>query len=93
MRTRKAFLLLLLAAALTGCQSQSPYRYADNWLINEAATRSFAVPADVIYVQGALYHNIANVSLMFSYAQSEVGNGKFNGIARVFSPLVATENV
>ena len=91
MLARRAFLPVLLAAALAGCKSHSPYRYADNWLINEAAIRPFAVPADVFYVQGALYHNIANGSLMFSYAQSEVGNGKFNGVARVFSPLIANE--
>ncbi len=91
MLARRAFLPVLLAAALAGCKSHSPYRYADNWLIYEAATRPFAVPADVIYVQDALYHNIANGSLMFSYAQSEVGNGKFNGVARVFSPLIANE--
>ena len=82
---------MLLAAALAGCQSHSPYRYAENWLINEAATRPFAVPADVFYVQGALYHNLANGSLMYSYALSEVGKGKFVGVARVFSPLVANE--
>ena len=91
MLLRSAFLPVLLAAALAGCKSHSPYRYADNWLINEAATRPFAVPADVFYVQGALYHNIANGPLMYSYAVSEVGKGKFEGIARVFSPLVANE--
>ena len=91
MRTRRAFLPMLLLAALAGCKSHSPYRYAENWLICEAAIRTFAVPADVIYVQGALYYNIANGPLMFSYAQSEVGNGKFSDVARVFSPLVANE--
>ena len=82
---------MLLVAVLAGCQSHSPYRYAENWLICEAATRPFAVPADVFYVQGALYHNIANGPLMYSYALSEVGKGKFSGIARVFAPLVANE--
>jgi hypothetical protein len=91
MRTRSAFLLLLVASALAGCQSQSPYRYAENWLIYDAAIRPFAVPADVLYVQGSLYKNIANGPLMYSYALSEVGKGKFIGIARVFSPLVSNE--
>ena len=91
MRTRSAFLLLLLAAAVAGCRSHSSHRYSENWLIYEAATRPFAVPADVLYVQGALYHNIANGPLMYSYALSEVGRGKFNGVARVFSPLIANE--
>ena len=91
MRTRSAFLFLLLAAVLAGCQLYSPYRYVENWLLNEAAIRPFAVPADVFYVQGALYKNISNGPLMYSYALSEVGKGKFNGVARVFSPLVANE--
>ena len=91
MRTRSAFLLLLLAAVLVGCLSQSPYRYVENWLLNESAVRPFAIPADVFYVQGALYKNISNGPLMYSYALSEVGKGKFNGVARVFSPLVANE--
>jgi hypothetical protein len=82
---------MLLVAALAGCRSHSPYRYAENWLICEAAIRPFAVPADVFYVQGALYYNIANGPLMYSYALAEVGNGKFGGIARVFSPLIASE--
>ena len=91
MRLRRAFLLLPLVAVLAGCQSHSPYRHSENWLIYEAATRPFAVPADVFYVQGALYKNIANAPLMYSYAQSEVGNRKFGGVARVFSPLVSNE--
>ena len=92
MRTRSAFLLLLpLAVALAGCQLNSPYRYTENWLLNEAAIRPFAVSADVFYVQSALYKNISNGQLMYSYALSEVGKGKFNGVARVFSPLVANE--
>ena len=91
MRMRRAFLLMLLAAALAGCQSQSPYRYAENWLIYDAAIRPFVVPADVLYVQGSLYKNIANGPLMYSYALSEVGKGKFGGVARVFSPLVSNE--
>ena len=54
--------------------------------------RPFAVPADVFYVQGTLYNNVANVPMMYSYALSEVGRGRFTGVARVFSPLVATED-
>ena len=91
MLARRAFLPVLLAAALAGCRTHSPYKYAENWLICEAAILPFAFPADVLYVQGALYHNIANGPLMYSYAQSEVGKEKFSGIARVFSPLVANE--
>jgi len=89
--TRRAFLPVLLAAALAGCQSHSPYSYMENWLICEGATRTFAVPADVFYVQGTLYNNVANVPMMYSHARAEVGKGRFSGIARVFSPLVANE--
>lgn len=88
----KTFLSALLAAMVAGCLSHSPYNYAENWLIREDAMRTFAVPADVFYVQGALYNSVANVPLMYSYALSEVGRGRFSGVARVFSPLVATED-
>ena len=88
---RRTFLPVLLAAALAGCQSHSPYSYAENWLICEGAARTFAVPADVFYVQGTLYNNVANVPMMYLHARAEVGKGRFSGIARVFSPLVANE--
>lgn len=69
----------------------SPYDHADCWLIREDAMLSFAVPMDVFYVQGRLCTNEANVPLMSSYARSEVGYGKFDGLARVFSPLISGE--
>ena len=89
---KNVFLFVLLAAAFTGCWSCSPYNHAENWLICEGATRPFAVPADVFYVQGTLYNNVANVPMMYSHALAEVGKGRFKGVARVFSPLVATED-
>lgn len=84
--------LLIVAAfvVLSGCQSMSPYDYLENWLIREDPVRTFVVPADLIYVQGDLYTKMSNVPMMFDYAKSEVGNDRFNGLARVFSPLVAT---
>jgi len=88
---RRVFLPVLLAAALAGCLSHSPYDYTESWLICEGATRAFAVPADVFFVQGTLYNNVANVPMMYSHARAEVGNGRFVGVARVFSPLVANE--
>ena len=89
---KNVFLFGLFTATLAGCWSCSPYSYAENWLISEGAMRTFAVPADVFYVQGTLYNNVANVPMMYSYALAEVGKGRFKGIARVFSPLVATED-
>ena len=89
---KNVFLFGLLAATFAGCWSCSPYNYAENWLICEGATRPFVVPADVFYVQGTLYNNVANVPMMYSYALAEVGKGRFKGVARVFSPLVATED-
>jgi len=88
---KNVFLFVLLAATLAGCWSCSPYNYAENWLICEGATRPFAAPADVFYVQGTLYNNVANVPMMYSHALAEVGKGRFKGVARVFAPLVATE--
>ena len=81
---------ILLASALAGCTFTSPYDYAENWLIREDPIRTFVVPSDVFYVQDSLYRNVAHVPLMHTYAQTEVGNGRFQGIARVFSPLIAT---
>ena len=87
----KRLVALLFAAALFGgCTSSSPYDYVENWLIREDPVRTFVVPADVIYVQNDLYLNVAHVPMMYSYANAEVGNGRFDGIARVFSPLVAS---
>lgn len=74
--------------ALAGCRT-SPYDYAENWVVREDAVRQFSVGADVFYLQGGLYTNISALAEMSSYARSEVGNGKFTGVARVFSPLVA----
>ena len=86
----KKFLIVAAFVVLSGCQSMSPYDYLENWLIREDPVRAFVVPADIIYVQGDLYTKMSNVSMMFDYAKTEVGNGRFNGLARVFSPLVAT---
>ncbi len=81
---------LMLAVASAGCLStKSPYDYAENWVIREDAVRPFMVNADIIYLQGDLYTNHTHVTAMQIYADSEVGNGRFAGIARVFSPFVA----
>ena len=89
---KKATTITIIALiALSGCLSHtSPYDYVENWLIRDDPARPFMTKADIIYVQGYLYANAANVPLMFSYAKSEVGNGRFNGIARVFAPLIAS---
>ena len=76
--------------ALAGCRS-SPYDYVENWAMREDAVRSFSVGADVIYLQGAPYTNISAVAGITAYMRSEVGKGRFRGVARVFSPLVACE--
>ena len=81
--------VFLAAALLSGCVSDSPYDHIDNWLIREDPVRAFAIPADVIYIQNDLYVNMAHVPLMHTYAEDEVGKGRFSGVARVFSPLVA----
>ena len=78
---------LLAAALLAGCAS--PYDYVENWLIREDPVRPFAIHADVIYLQDALYTNVHSVAAMLAYAHDEVGNGRFSRVARVFSPLVA----
>ena len=86
-----ALLLVLLASTLSGCLSyMSPYDYVENWLIREDPVRTFVIPADLIYVQGDLYTKLVNVHKMQDYARLEVGYRKFSGLARVFSPLVAT---
>ncbi len=82
--------MLVAFAMLAGCQSMSPYDYLENWLIREDPVRTFVIPADVIYVQGDLYTKAANVPMMQDYAKTEVGNGRFAGLARVFAPLVAS---
>ena len=79
-------------ALFFGCSSMSPYDYLENWAIREDPIRPFVVPSDVIYVQGELYLNVTNASLMTSYALDEVGRGRFDGLSRVFSPLVANED-
>ena len=86
----KKFLIVAAFAVLSGCQSMSPYDYLENWLIREDPVRTFVVQADIIYLQGDLYTKMENVPMMQDYARTEVGNGRFYGLARVFSPLVAT---
>ena len=89
---KKFFLIVAACVSLSGCLSTSPYDYVENWLIREDPVRAFVVPADVIYVQGDLYTKMVNVPMMLDYAKSEVGNGRFHRLARVFSPLVATQD-
>ncbi len=87
---KTAFLAYAALALVAGCSHMSPYDYLENWLIREDPVRPFAVPADVIYIQGELYADIGKLSSMTSYARSEVGKGRLDGIARVFAPLVAS---
>ncbi len=83
-------IFLLGGLVVSGCLwSKSPYDYLDNWLLREDAVRTFAAPIDVIYVQDALYLRMDELHSMSSYARDAVGRGKFSGVARVFSPLVA----
>ena len=83
-----SILAALAAAFLAGCSS-SPYDYSENWLVREDATRPFAVPSDLIYVQGVPYTNVNAIAKMVSHTKDEVGNGRFGGLSRVFAPLVA----
>jgi len=84
-------LFAILALTLTGCFSHtSPYDYVENWLLREDPVRTFVIHADIIYVQSELYTSQANVQKMQDHVRLEVGNKRFNGIARVFSPLVAS---
>lgn len=87
---RRIVLGCLFAAAVCGCVSSSPYDHLECWLIREDAVRAFIVPADIIYVQSVLYTKSVNVADIHAYANSEVGRGRFCGVARVFAPLVAT---
>jgi len=80
---------ILAASVLAGCFTSSPYDYVENWLIREDPVRTFVVPSDVFYVQNSLFSSVAHIPLMHSYAQTEVGNGRFSGVARVFAPLIA----
>lgn len=86
---KAAAFVLLASVAIAGCRrSKSPYDYMDNWLIREDAVRPFAVVADVIYIQDRLYVDMKSLPAMHYRAKQEVGNGRFDGFARVFSPLV-----
>lgn len=88
---KRNIFILSAAALIGGCIFSSPYDYVENWLIREDPVRTFVVPSDLIYLQNDLYLSAAHVPMMHSYAKSEVGDGKFSGIARVFAPLVATD--
>ena len=91
--TMKKKLVSLFALVLVaGCLSKSPYEYLENWLIREDPVRMFAVPADVFYVQGDMYTKKSSVPMMTDYARMEVGHQRFHGIARVFSPLIASSD-
>ena len=72
---------------VAGCRS--PYDYSENWLVREDATRPFAVPSDLIYVQSIPYTNVSDIAKMSTYTRNEVGNGKLGGLSRVFAPLVS----
>lgn len=88
----KGFAIAIAAAALlSGCWTKSPYDYVENWLIREDPARPFAIYSDLIYVQGDLYLDMKALPAMTSYAKSEVGHGRFNGVARVFSPMIANK--
>ena len=76
----------IVAAFLAGCCS--PYDHSENWLVREDATRPFAVPSDLIYVQGIPYTNVNQIVKMSKYTHIEVGSGRFGGLSRVFAPLV-----
>lgn len=77
-------------AVVCGCCScKTPYDYRDNWLIREDPVRPFVVPADLIYVSNELYTSAAAHSRLLAHAGDEVGGGRFDGIARVFAPLIA----
>ena len=83
--------LALLALPLAGCFSHtSPYDYVENWLMRDDPVRTFVIHADVIYVQSELYTKLADVQKMQDHVRLEVGKDKFGGLARVFSPLVAS---
>ena len=83
--------LALLAIPLAGCVSHSsPYDYVENWLVREDPIRTFVIPADVIYVQSELYTRRADIQKMQDHVRLEVGQKKFSGLARVFSPLIAS---
>lgn len=89
---KKKLLYLSALVLLAGCRSSSPYEYLENWLIREDPVRMFAVPADVFYVQSDMYTKKANIPMMNDYARMEVGNKRFHGLARVFSPLIASSD-
>ena len=86
----KKLLSLVALVLLSGCVSTAPYDHLENWLIREDPVLPFVVPADIIYLQGDLYLRASIIPMMLDYAKSEVGRGRFEGLARVFSPLVAT---
>ena len=90
MKKRLVYLSALVLVA--GCLSTSPYEYLENWLIREDPVRMFAVPADIFYVQGDMYTKKSSVPMMTDYARMEVGHQRFHGIARVFSPLIASSD-
>jgi len=91
MKPRLCFYVLAAGMLAAGCASApSPYQYLENWLIREDPVRRFTSHADLIYLQNDLYVDMQMLSAMNLHAKAEVGNGRFNGVARVFSPLVAT---
>jgi len=92
MKYKLCLCVLAVAAIAAGCSTTlPPYHYLENWLIREDPVRPFTTHADLIYLQNDLYVDMQNLTLMNHHAKEAVGNGKFTGLARVFSPLVATQ--
>ena len=81
-------LLFPVLALLAGCVSRSPYDYMENWILRDSAVRPFAVAADVIYLQDKLYDDMKSIPATNYRAKQEVGKGRFDGLARVYAPLV-----
>ncbi|MCR5415028.1 MAG: hypothetical protein K6F50_09935 [Kiritimatiellae bacterium] len=79
----------VLALAASGCATgDSPYDYAESWLIREDPVRTYAMPSDVIYVQDALLDGTCGVAGLRLHADAAVKGGRFDGLARIFSPVV-----
>ena len=82
----------IVLAMFVGCMHpKSPYDRQDNWFVCDAPVCSYAASADIFYVQGDLYTNVAKLPPMNHYVQSEVGKGRFTGLARVFAPIISSE--
>ncbi len=81
-------LAAMVFSVVSGCATSSPYDHAENWIVKEDAARAFAIPSDVIYVQGEFYTDVQDLPSMEQYVRYAVGGQRFAGLARVFSPLI-----